>query len=112
MKCIKIVSTPAGEAPEWVRQAWIGIVLPVAAPSKWLWRTVGVVSGSNPLKRLAALISPPKTAGYGVHSATAIAILEQTAPEAAQWWRDNAPRTLRADHIFVFHSTACDEFDL
>jgi hypothetical protein len=48
----------------------------------------------------------------GVYSATAIAILEQTAPEAAQWWRDNAPRTLRADHIFVFHSAACQELDL
>jgi hypothetical protein len=65
MKCIKIVDTPPGEAPERVRQAWIGVVLPVAAPSKWLWRTVGVVSGSNPLKRLIALLSVPKTAGYG-----------------------------------------------
>ena len=54
---VRITATPPGEAPLWVREKWVGLVLPLApggsAPGTYL--TSGVLSG--PQTRLALLIA-------------------------------------------------------
>ncbi len=66
---IEIVFPPAGEAPLWVREKWIGLRLPVASPEAKpvCALTAGVLTGPKGL--LAALAHgrslPPKAAARG-----------------------------------------------
>ena len=50
---IRIVAVPAGEAPQWVRETWVGIELPLALRQAHNVHTFGVLSG--PRSFLAAL---------------------------------------------------------
>jgi hypothetical protein len=107
---ILISKTPAGEAPEWVRQAWVGLRLPVAGSGLEPAMTSGVLSGpANPLERLLALLKGQLklNRGYAVYTADALAILEQHRPDAAAWWRDNAPKVLNPRRRFLFHADCC-----
>ena len=76
---IKIIATPPGDAPEWVREEWIGLTLPVAEniPNK---RTIvsGVLGG--PALNIG---------GYPIRTADAIEILRKKSLEAAKWWDEN-----------------------
>lgn len=46
IRLIRIVQPPAGEAPLWVREAWVGIALPVIRGSSLRnYQGVGVLSG-------------------------------------------------------------------
>ena len=110
---IRIISTPPGEAPEEVRKAWIGLVLPV--PAKYA--NVGVAP-------MAGVLSGPKTffgtilalfrgqiklvPGYVVAADTAVEILSQRAPEAGAWWRQNAAKSVVPGKHFVFARDACE----
>ena len=42
---VKIVRAPKGEAPDWVREAWVGLVLPLKEPTLTTVPTAGVLSG-------------------------------------------------------------------
>jgi hypothetical protein len=44
--------------------------------------------------------------GYVVDCNEAVAILEERDPEAAAWWRENAPHMLRPGRKFIFASAA------
>lgn len=78
---MKVTSTPSGEAPEWVRRAWIGLILPLAtgfsAPSSIPVR--GAVSGN--------LLGQGSV--YTVPAKVAIDILDMSQPKAANWWKNN-----------------------
>jgi hypothetical protein len=50
---VKIVRPPVGEAPVWVREAWVGLVVPLKEPSLTTIPSVGVLSG--PKSALASL---------------------------------------------------------
>lgn len=79
---IKIVRAPASEAPEWVRQAWVGLVLPCDP-------YVGY--GQNPEKGVLSLKENEgiqrKRYSYAVLQQDAIDILRHHSPNAASWWR-------------------------
>jgi hypothetical protein len=89
---IRIIAIPAGEAPLWVREKWVGLELPLAdSGSVVKVFTSGVLSG--PRNRLLAIIwrllgRLKVQTGYPVYVNEALSILKQTAPEAAIWWRD------------------------
>ena len=110
---IRVVRTPPGEAPLWVREKWVGLELPLASDD---YRprhayTSGVLSG--PSNRLIALVRLlrgrlPYQSGYAVEAVTAVAILANVAPDAASWWRQNVPRSQRAGRKFMFHSSVCE----
>jgi hypothetical protein len=112
---IRIVKTPAGEAPERIRRAWIGVVLPLPADgsgSRRTHRTFGVVSGpTSTLATLWALLRGRHVVydGYAVPTLSAVEALGQSDPEAAQWWRDHAPHLLRPQGRFVFEADVCEE---
>lgn len=79
----RIVAAPPGDAPDWVRQAWVGLVLPEQSPTSPAILKVGVLGGR-----------PQNEGGYAVSAQTAIDTLEEHDAAAARWWRDNAPLVL------------------
>lgn len=75
-RAVRIMKIPAGEAPLWVREAWVGLVLPadpIAGPAD----TRGVISGK----------SAGRPWGVSVPQAPALTILRRTHPRAASWWK-------------------------
>ncbi len=112
MASIRIVSVPPGEAPQVVREAWVGLELPLASGGdRQTWRGFGVLSGPKRWYAILVALIGGKAEiidGYAVESAAAIAILSETQPTAAQWWETNTPRFLKPGHRFVFHAEACE----
>jgi hypothetical protein len=97
MLYLNISSTPPGEAPEWVREQWVGLSLPLAqqsaAPKNW--PMMGVLTGhkSRVLQTLFWMLGRyPLECGYLVESRRAIEILETCHQDAATWWRQNSPQ--------------------
>lgn len=81
-EAIRIIAVPPGDAPEWVRQAWVGLELPLAPDA-------------------------PKGKAV-VYSHEAIAVLAKANPKAAAWWKTNFPRACRALGItFEFPPESC-----
>lgn len=110
-RTIRIVRPPAGEAPLWVREAWVGLDLPLIgerAPKSFIG--VGVLSGSKSyLGSLWQLLRGKVTrvTGYAVEASKAVGILAESNPSAAQWWQENAPHIIRPGRIFIFDEDAC-----
>jgi hypothetical protein len=96
---VRIVAPPPGEAPFEVRQAWVGLELPLIPGQVEAQRLTGqqVLSGQP--------VEAP--AGYAVDGATAVAALESVRPEAARWWRENAPDVLARGYQLVFPAGVC-----
>jgi hypothetical protein len=108
---VKIVHRPVGEAPEWVRDAWVGLVLPVRSKKRRNWRALGVMSGSqNALVQLWAILKGQsfKLSGYAVNASAAVKILETVRPDAAAWWREHTPKMLNGRRYFIFDAPACE----
>ena len=113
---IRIVRTPPGEAPLWVREKWVGLELPLAgggrAPRTAI--TSGVLSGpSNELMALWLGLRGRlrRQSGYAVYASEALEVLEKTAPDAASWWRANVPRLQDRKRRFLFQAVACEPVD-
>lgn len=108
---IKVLRRPIGEAPDWVRDAWIGLSLPLAMERKRDWVGLGVLSGPiNVLSQICAVLrgKGSKVTGYAVNAKTAVDLLAEVQPEAAQWWRENTPRLLTDSRRFIFDAAACE----
>ena len=108
---IRIISTPPGEAPEHIRSAWIGLVLPTVVSGPRLIETIGVLSRPESpfgmvLARLLGRVR--RSRGFIVEANKAIAILEEQTPEAAEWWRQNAAHLIQPGRCLLFHSEACE----
>lgn len=107
---IRIVQAPIGEAPLWVREAWIGVELPVLVATPQVFETWGVLT--SPKTWISywwrRLFGPSnKVEGYAVYSAEAIELLGFRQPLAAQWWRQNAPGFTHPRAQFIFDEPAC-----
>ncbi len=100
---VRITALPPGEAPEWVRQAWIGLELPLVAGQvrAGSGNAQGVLSGE-------AVAAPP---AYAVEGRAAIAILQAACPDAAAWWRENVPLVLASGSQLVFPAEVCERLD-
>ncbi|MBI2410080.1 hypothetical protein HYV30_03525 [Candidatus Kaiserbacteria bacterium] len=95
MRCIRIVDVPPGEAPEWVREKWVGLILPLNGASAYCSQTVGILSG---------LLQD--ASGYVVDIVMSIEILALHAPEAARWWREESG-VVEPGRSFVFDERCC-----
>ena len=97
---LRIIRTPPGEAPEHIRQAWVGAKLPLRRwekePDRHL--TVGAVS-----KR-----GPEMAMGYGVDGRAAVKALASHAPDAAAWWRKHAPHVIAPGYRLWFPCDVCE----
>jgi hypothetical protein len=109
---IRIVRRPDGEAPEDIRDAWIGLLLPVVPSHSRLVerRSFGVLSG--PRSRLAFRFKAmfgrgTSKQGYMVYTLLAIDILEDVNPLAAAWWKTNVPHMLKPGLCLLFEEECC-----
>jgi hypothetical protein len=94
---IQFVKTPQGEAPEWAREAWVGVVVPYVGFGHSFPFTRGVVSGK----------AVPSLCSYCVPQAEALAALHEAHPKAANWWKQNGyPKSDPEDAYFSFECTS------
>ena len=92
---IRIIDTPPGQAPEWVRNEWVDLELPVAEDSPEEAIQLGVRLGK-----------PENLDGYPVRTLDALNILNRKSPPAANWWRGNiVPETMP---WLVFRRDVCE----
>ena len=77
MGLIRIIKTPRGEAPESIREAWVGLELP-CHPTLGFCDGHGLLSG-KPLEKRQYAFRVPQT--------EALEILHGSNPVAATWWR-------------------------
>jgi hypothetical protein len=108
---VTIIRRPDGEAPEWVREAWVGLTLPTACPHKHVLRTVGVLSVAPRFwAHVWAFLRGRaiRVEGYTVNAKEAVDLLSGCNPPAARWWRDNLPHLLRGRSVFVFEAEECE----
>lgn len=111
---IQIISTPGGEAPLAIRQAWVGLVLPFEGEGPIRIRTQGVLTGaSNRLGTIVQLLLGrlPTIEGYRVNAATAVELLAREHPQAADWWRSHVAHLLHGQRCFVFEAPCCQRVD-
>ena len=110
---VRIIAIPPGEAPLWVREKWVGLELPLAqrSPSALTKPTAGVLSGPRSfLASLAGYLTGRyhRERGFMVPVVAALKVLEGSSPEAAAWWRSNAPHLCRPWRCFMFQAQACE----
>ena len=127
MASIRIVGVPPGPAPQWVREEWVGLVLPlpegpmgrrrllnmsaVLPPSRGFLSSLFESSLYPWLIHLYAWLTQSlmKVDGYAVEALRAVEILSVDSPEAAAWWHQHAPSLMKPGRLFVFHAEVCDE---
>jgi hypothetical protein len=95
---VRIVAVSPGPAPEEVRRAWVGLVVPLAAGE----------TGPRPAKTAGAA---EEKVGYVVDSHRALKVLEANAPAAAAWWKKNAPAYLQPGRSLLFPPEVCQEVE-
>jgi hypothetical protein len=109
---VRIVKRPLGEAPEDIRDAWIGLSLPVLPRYSRIVerRAIGVISGPKSLLGIwwrQLFGSEPRWQAYMVSAETAVNRLADANPSAAAWWRVNTPHLLKPGGCLVFDKDCC-----
>jgi hypothetical protein len=107
---IEVIGVPGGDAPRWVRKAWIGITLPVARGETGARRYMSgplLTDARGWLGALRRLMFGPFIVGYPVEASVALERLANWSPRAYEWWRVNAPHVLDPERYLVFHAYAC-----
>lgn len=97
MERIRIIETPPGQAPQWVRNEWVGLTLPLEenAPAADEGIQMGIAGGR-----------PENADGFSVLTQDAMGILGEKSQEAVQWWEDNLP--LAFIPRFIFRKEVCE----
>ena len=108
---IRIVCRPEGEAPAWVRDAWIGVELDLAYPEPVTTEGFGVLTAPRTLwsywwRRLTGRIQ--SFSGYVVDAHDAVLRVEMRNPTAAIWWRTHAGGMVQPGQTFIFDVPACE----
>jgi hypothetical protein len=107
---IRIVKRPHGEAPENIRDAWIGLVLPVKGARLVEGRGFGVLSVPRTwlgrrLKKWFGQV--PRLQGYLVETAAAVDLLKRANPSAASWWTANTPHLFESPELCLLFEKEC-----
>ncbi|MDZ5450911.1 hypothetical protein [Labrys sp. ZIDIC5] len=113
---IRIGSTPQGAAPIAIRQAWIGLTLPLQETAPSSPQTMIVETEfRDPANRLDALklrlgFKRPTAIwqAYTVQAAGALRLLESHSPDAARWWRQNTPWLYQPAQVLAFDADCCE----
>jgi hypothetical protein len=112
VKCIEIIATPPGEAPEEIRKSWIGVVIPLPLNFQRERATTGYGVLTGPRSWLLALFpflhkNRVSWTGYSVRGRDAIGALAEKDNAAAQWWKENAPHVLGRVWCLSFPAEVC-----
>ena len=114
MSAIRIVDVPPGEAPEHIRRAWVGLIIPLPHGRSAKRRTIlghGVLTGPKSLLgNVWALLTRRyvKWDAYTVDASAAVDALARSQPDAAQWWRENTPYLLKPGKKLAFPADVCE----
>ncbi len=115
MTAIRIVACPPGEAPQAIREAWIGLELPFRG-TPWshrrLFLTSGVVTGPRTLWQRLLYALRGRLAiqsGYAVNALEAVNILATKDAAAARWWREHGAHLLDGKRNLLFIANVCEE---
>ena len=113
-RTIRIIATPSGQAPLWVREKWVGLELPLADHPRTQRPVCAITSGvlDGPPTFLGFLdrlfrgrVSVAK--GFAVDAAQASAILESKHPDAANWWKETTPSMIANKRRLLFQKEVC-----
>ena len=104
---LRVNFVPPGEAPAWVRERWVGLMLPLAQASAepTTRLTSGVLTGPRSyFAKLLALWTGrfDVSEGYIVDAPGALDALESACPEAAAWWKEHRPDLFRPGRRLMF----------
>ena len=89
MSSIRIIQCPPGQAPEHIRQQWIGSIIPLLESCGA--RPVGVLGGK-----------PQNVGGYEVLASEAIdSLRKREKEEAVLWWRNCLPTDKTTRLVFA-----------
>ena len=115
MASVRIIATPAGEAPLSVREAWVGLLLPLKKKYKPVPTKIPVfgllTAPKSVIGQIIALILGRYDGFkevYLVDSVGAIEVLKTKDAEAAQWWLVHAPHTISPRKSFGFEVDVCE----
>ena len=111
---VEIVSPPDGVAPDWVREAWVGLRVPCLEDQPVEMPAVSAVGG--PATMLGQLFHAlagraEKRTGYVVRARDVVGLLSLKDEAAALWWIDNAPHVLDERQLFMFEQACCRPVD-
>ncbi|MEO2088491.1 MAG: hypothetical protein ABGY75_03210 [Gemmataceae bacterium] len=95
---VRVFDVPPGEAPAWVRRAWVGVELPTVRRQPRAVPSFQVLSGSH--------VEPGL--GYEVPGPAAVAAVSAVNPAAAEWWRAHVPGVLDPRYTLVFPADVCE----
>ena len=117
MTHIRIVQTPPGEAPRKIREAWIGVTVPLApvdAPQPSVWAVEGVLGKEYTFwaKVKKSFGVPPAEQphlAYVVNALDAVSALSERSPAAAAWWKANTPHLMAPGVQLCFAAHCCAE---
>ena len=98
---IRIVAMPPGDAPEHIRRAWVGLELPLANGQSGPTR--------QPVQGILSAQDEGPVSGYAVDGREGVALLTAKAPEAAAWWRQQAPHVTMHGYQLVFPADVCEQ---
>jgi hypothetical protein len=109
---IRIVTRPLGEAPEDIRDAWIGLALPVAPkfPTVVERRIFGVLSSPRAFVSTCLRLlfgRRERMRGYMVDAVAAIDTLREKSPQAAEWWQANTQHLIKPGLCLLFDEDCC-----
>lgn len=112
VKCIEIIATPPGEAPEEIRKRWIGVVIPLPANAQTEQEQTGYGVLTGPRSWFLALLpflhkTKVTWKGYGVSGLNAVEALAKKDESAAEWWRKNTPHLMRRHWQLFFPADVC-----
>lgn len=93
---IEIIGTPPGNAPENIRQAWIGMKLPAVGRDLPARKRDWVRDGHQ------------NDGGYCVEGPVAMAALKIHNEVAWAWWQDYCPQLLLGGEL-IFKADVCKE---
>ena len=114
MASIRIANIPPGEAPTAIREAWVGLELPLLRKRPGRYLGSGVLSGPRSITAsIVHLFALRYTLhrGFAVPALPTIEVLEGANPTAARWWRENAPHIVRARRFFIFPTECCERIE-
>ena len=97
LSSIRIIATPPGQAPDWVRQEWVGLEIPLDETPK--------LSGTIQMGVLGGPAQHP--GGFRVNTRVTLDLLQKKSPDAARWWRENINPDFMT-HL-IFKREVCEE---
>ena len=108
---IRIVKRPRGEAPEDVRDAWIGLAPGRAAPDRpsRRKRLRGPLDSEKLAGQAAQQIVRPRSPHARVRGQYdgCVDLLHGVSPAAAEWWRTNLPHLFKPGLNLFFDEDCC-----